>query len=117
MPFTGIPDSKWAWSETEKKQRKVAPNGWQQFYLHWRSKDFKFDDKPDHQFPYVLQLGVNSDGDSLLPFHKGDTFKGQILVTKSYEKMFYHLWRLRRRDKGNTRGAVITGQPGVGAFL
>ena len=85
--------------------------------MHWRNKDFKFDDKPDDQFPYVLQLGVNSDGDSLLPFRSGDTFRGQILVTKSYEKMFYRLLRLRRNDEGKTKGAVITGQPGVGAFL
>jgi len=64
----------------------------------------------------VLDLGVNSDGNSLLSFHE-DTFKGQILVTKSYENMFYRLLRLRKVDKGNAKGAVITGQPGVGASL
>jgi len=92
---------------------------WQQFYERWRDgpKDFKFDDKPDDRFPYVLDLGVDPEGNSLLPFHDGDTSGNRILVTKSYENMFYRLLSLRQEDKGNARGAVITGQPGVGASL
>jgi len=65
----------------------------------------------------MLELGVNPKGNPLLPFHGGDTFKNRILVTKSYENMFYRLLRLREEDKGDAKGAVITGQPGVGASL
>ena len=66
---------------------------WQQFYERWCDgpKGFKFDDKLDDQFPRLLDLGVDPEGNSLLPFHDGDTTENRILVTKSCEKMFYRL--------------------------
>ena len=65
----------------------------------------------------MLDLGVDPKGNSPLPFHDGDTSGNRILVTKSYETVFYCLLSLRQEDKGNTRGAVITGQPGVSVSL
>ena len=99
----------------EKKEWKVTTGAWQQFYERWR--DSSVGSKFDNQFPYTLELGVDLEGNSLLPFHDGETSKNRILVTKSYEDMFYRLLRLRKKDMGQARGAVITGQPGVGAPL
>ena len=65
----------------------------------------------------MLKLGVDPEGDSLPPFHDGDTSENRILVTKSYDNMFYRLLWLRQRDKRDTKGAVVTGQPGVGASI
>ena len=89
---------------------------WQQFYKRWR--DSSVGSKFDDQFPYTLELGVDPEGNSLPPLHDGDTSKNRILVTKSYEDMFYRLLRLRNKNNiANTGGAVITGQPGVGTSL
>jgi len=88
---------------------------WQQFYERWRdsSTSSEFHDK----FPYVLKLGMDPEGNSPLPFHNEDTSENRILVTKSYNDMFYRLLRLREDDLGKSKGAVITGQPGIGASL
>jgi len=48
-----------------------------------------------------------------IPYQSGS----QILVTESYERMFHHLLLLRRDDEGSRKGAVITGQPGIGTPL
>jgi len=88
---------------------------WQKFYEHWRdsSTSLKLLDK----FPYVLELGVDQNGRTLLPFHGGDTSGNRILVTESYNNIFHRLLDLRQRDKGKNRGAVLTGQPGTGVSL
>ena len=85
-----------------------------QFYEHWHRSD------ANSSFlgtlPYKLSLGVDSNKKCLLPFHRNDS-GDQILVTRSYNTMFHRLLRLRGADTGTTRGAVITGQPGIGMCL
>ena len=63
-------------------------------------------------FPYKLSLGVSKGDKSLLP----DISVNEIVVTEPYNKAFYRLLRLRNNDIGATKGAVLTGQPGIGAF-
>jgi len=88
---------------------------YQQFYKHW--SDISASSKFLNKFPYKLSLGVDSDGVSLLPFRSGRTLGNQILVIEAYEKIFDRLMVLRKKDKGTTTGAVLTGQPGTGASL
>ena len=87
--------------------------GYQKFYEKWddESSSFKF----GKEFPYELSLGTDKYGRSLLPFRNGSISGDKILVTKSYYDMFQRLLRLRNEDSG--RGAVITGQPGIGGSL
>jgi len=93
----------------------VVTDRFQQFYEHWRDRSTATDFLS--AFPYKLSLGVDSDGTSLLPFRPDGTSGGQILVTRSYDVMLRRLLRLRREDNGAAKGAVLTGQPGVGASL
>lgn len=88
--------------------------GWpQRFNQHWR--DNSGDPKFHHNFPYLLPLAIDADeGHPSLFFLPIDTRK-QIVVTKSYEATFQHLMFLRVRDFGSHKGAVVTGQPGIGA--
>jgi hypothetical protein len=88
---------------------------YQQFYEHWR--DSSTGSNFLNTFPYKLSLGVDPDDASLLPFREGATAGNQILVTKSYDYMFHLLLELRKNDEGDTKGAVLTGQPGTGASL
>ncbi|EIM89619.1 uncharacterized protein STEHIDRAFT_108317 [Stereum hirsutum FP-91666 SS1] len=99
--------SNWTWS---KKSKWEAEEGeYQQFYDHWRDRIF-----PTSQtFPYVLHLGVDDDGEPLLPFHGKDTTGNRILVTKSYDDMFHRILRFRATGERH-HGVVITGQPGSG---
>ena len=85
------------------------------FNQNWRnrSKSSKFLDK----FPYLLPLGVNQDNNSYRPYLLPIETRKEILVTESYEKMFHRLMLLRTQDFGGQRGAVITGQPGIGAYI
>jgi hypothetical protein len=88
-------------------------DGYQQFYEYWRkdSTSSRF----LHEFPYKLSLRAANA--SSLPFRlASSTFGDQILVTKAYDGMFHHLLRLRQAG-GDSRGAVLTGQPGIGAPL
>jgi len=39
----------------------------------------------------------------------------QILITKAYDNMFHRLLALRMKDRSHMKGAVVTGQTGVGA--
>ena len=96
-------------------------DGYQKFYEHWdkRSSHSKF---RKNKFPYELSLGAHkpsrgakSKGVPLLPFRNDGMSGDKILVTKSYDHMFRHLLRLRNEYHG--RGAVITGQPGIGGSL
>ena len=86
---------------------------YQKFYERWdkRSKRSKFRNK----FPYKLSLGTNSKGEPLLPFRNDGMSGDKILVTKSYDRMLYRLLDIRKKRWG--RGAVITGQPGIGGSL
>ncbi len=90
-------------------------DNYQQFCDHWRdrSSGSNFLD----QFPYKLSLGVDGLGASLLPFGAGSTSENRILVTKSYDTMYHRLLLLRQDDEGDAKGAVLTGQPGIGASL
>ena len=83
--------------------------GHQRFYEHWcdSSAGSKFCDT----FPYVLSLG---EPDAFVPFGFAATPGNQIVVTKSYDDMFHPLLRLRNDDEGDSRGAVLTGQSGIG---
>jgi hypothetical protein len=65
-------------------------------------------------FPYKLPLGADTDNISPLPFLPNSVCGNQILVTRAYDDMFHRLLRLRMNDKGDTKGAVLTGQPGIG---
>jgi hypothetical protein len=87
-------------------------DGDQQFYEHWResSSSSKF----SNTFPYKLSLRMDSRGRSLMPFSPNTTSGDQILVTKSYDDMFHRLLLLRNGDVGADRGAVLTGQSGIG---
>ena len=85
----------------------------QKFYDHWYTCS---GDNLINAFPYLLSLGVNEHGASLLPFRPISTSRNQIVVTKSYDDMLHRLLHLRMKDTGDVRGAVITGQPGVGAY-
>jgi hypothetical protein len=59
---------------------------WQKFYRHWR--DSSIGSKFLNTFPYILELGVVPEDESLLHFHPGGTSKNQIVVTESYDDMF-----------------------------
>ena len=87
-------------------------DGNQQFYEHWRdcSTRPKFSDK----FPNTLSLGMNSIGAPLMPFSPNHTSGAQILITKAYDDTFHRLLLLRNDDVGTNRGAVLTGQSGIG---
>ena len=87
----------------------------QKFYDHWYT-DSSGDDFIN-AFPYLLSLGVNEDGASLLPFKSTSTSRNQIVVTKSYDDMLHRLLHLRMGDTGDVQGVVLTGQPGVGAYV
>ena len=100
--------------EEETGGEGMADN-YQKFYDCCRNSSTS--PNPSNNFPYTISLGTNLAGRELLPFHSGDTLKGQVLVTKSYDELFHHILGFRRIDMGRTSGVVITGQPGTGAPL
>ena len=116
-----LPDINWVWSDTAKGKWEALTDKYhpfykyQQFYDRWRdrSSGSNFLD----QFPYKLSLGVDELGASLLPFGAGSTWENRILVTRSYDDMYHRLLLLRQNDEGDAKGAVLTGQPGIGASL
>ena len=112
-----LPDSNWAWPVKAKELWKLEKETkeWQEFYDHWRNSPTG--PLSSEEFPYVLDLGVDSQGTPLLPFYSHRTTGNRILVTKSYNDMLHRLLRLRKRDRGNRKGVVLTGQPGTGASL
>jgi len=86
----------------------------QEFYTNWRSESIE----QSNDFPYVLRLGMNDRGEDLLRFHPEDTADSDIVVTKAYEDMYNRILNLREgTSESNTRGVLLTGQPGVGASL
>jgi hypothetical protein len=96
-----------------KNQWNLATGEWQEFYKLWRNSSTRpaFPNK----VPEILNLGLSSKGEPLLDYHPKGTVGSRILITKSYEDMFHRLLYLRQRDKGDSTGAVLTGQPGTGA--
>ena len=90
--------------------------GCQKFYKHWRggSNESEFHRS---EFPYPLSLGTDGSDGQFLPIPIPTKPGSPILVTESYEKMFHHLLLLREGDSGDSKGAVIIGQPGIGASL
>ncbi len=94
-----LPDNEWTWSDTDKGKWDVNIDEYQQFYGLWR--DGSAGPNFLSLFPYKLSLGVDGKGAS------------RILITKSYDDMYHRLMHLRQNDKGNAKGAVLTGQPAV----
>ena len=50
----------------------------------------------------MLELGVCSDDNSLLPFHPDDTSENQTLVTKPHNHVFYRVLRLHKNGGGGS---------------
>ena len=107
-------DNEWSWLDPDREYWELAENRYQKFYKTWRDKPSKSDFP--NAYPYDLSLGTDEDG-PLLPFRSTNTLGDRILVTKAYDDVFHRILRLRAKDLGGSRGAVITGQPGVGASL
>ena len=94
------------WKRNDTSVWKVAMKHWQDFKVKWygttqcaslvdpKSTPLSLDPLP----PYV---------DGALP---------SILVRKSYVTMFDHVWAQAMSSEG-TIGAIIIGQPGIGAYL
>ena len=87
---------------------------WKEFYRHWR--DSSASSRFLIEFPYVLELGMSSQGLPLLPFHAAETSENRILVIKPCNNMYNRLLQLRQVDSGTNRGVVLTGQPGTGLY-
>ena len=86
----------------------------QLFYEKWRSEPFEQPQK----FPYIMGFGTNSDGQSLLQFRSEETANGEIVITKAYEDMYNRILNIREGNpESDTRGVVLTGQPGIGASI
>jgi len=103
------PDSaEWRWPEESKKQWVEVTDESDEyvaFYNRWYpSTRPKFPTK----LPYKLSLELPTQSTT-----------GTILVTEAYDNMYRRLLRLRETDRVETRvkGAVVTGQPGIGAPL
>jgi len=112
VTITPYPDtSKWDWpEESQKEWREVVGEGegYVAFCNRWYDPAAR--SNFHNKFPYELSLGM---GWAISPAGK------PILVTEAYDKMFHRLLRLREDDRvGRTvKGAVVTGQPGIGAPL
>ena len=101
----------WSWSEDSQEEwQKVTTaenEEYVTFYKLWRNPATR--PTFDKEFPYELWIRA---GPTLSPAGK------PILITEAYDKMFRRLLRLRKEDLGGeVKGAVITGQPGIGAPL
>jgi hypothetical protein len=96
------------------------------FYMHWLGQSTESAEPTGSTelaksifcstFPYKLSLGAGPDGRSRPPFAPA-VLGNEILVTEAYDKTFHRLLRLRMHDKGHDKGAVLTGQPGIGTSL
>lgn len=93
----------WAWGKENKKSwHKVdSHESIRLFYNHWRGTPFT----EKESYPYSLSLG---------DFAFYPELGSDILVTEAYDTMFHRLLDIRIAHTG-CRGAVITGQPGIGA--
>ena len=108
--LTLLPDSNWDWPKVDIDEWKVVDknDGFRKLYNHWRTSSHTF--SSSGPFPYKLQLGSEP------PLHPYSISDGQIVVTKSYDEMYYRLLALRE-NRGPGSGAVITGQPGIGTSI
>ena len=100
----------WRWSERSKKQWKEIDEDdeYVAFYKLWSDPTTR--PKFRKEFPYPLSIG---EGPTISPAGK------PILITEAYDKMFRRLLGLREEDlkSKSVKGAVITGQPGIGVPL
>lgn len=106
------PDStKWAWADYDRE-------GWNSLAYHhplhrflhlWRGRTFP----AEIEFPYELDLGLDDVGEPLLSFNSTETLGGNLLVRQAY-RILYERIVLNRDEKG---AVVITGQPGIGAYV
>ena len=105
-------ETDWKWPHRDKATWWELTDEPREFYDHWRNgaSVARFSDK----FPYELPLQL---GPFTAPFGITRTDNGTILIVKSYEDIFHRLLFLRQEDEGDSRGVVITGQPGTGESL
>ena len=104
--------SEWRWPQGKRNEwRKILESDddeYLDFYNYWSRPDAR--SKFRNKFPYPLWLGEDL---TISPAGK------PILVTEAYDNMVRRLSYLREEDRmgGRIKGAVITGQPGIGASL
>ncbi|KAI0748628.1 hypothetical protein C8Q80DRAFT_1271009 [Daedaleopsis nitida] len=106
---TGRDDSAgWTWTDFDKHEWTQLPDDhqYQGFFNHWHGRPFPV----ESVLPYELDLGTDEHGDPLLPFRPYDTSRGAIVARKIYSLLYERILLCRPWK----RGAVITGQPGVG---
>ena len=116
-----LPDPKWTWSDRHKAKWEEEIddiNSYQKFYEHWYKSPtdpnpldtFPYDSTFLEKCPYELSLPP-------LPFRSTGEPGQRILITKTHEEMFRSLLYLRQKGKGRQRGAVLTGEHGIGVSL
>ena len=81
----------------------------QEFYDYWYNSSHTLDPKTP---PYKQSLGGPK---ARLPVHPLGVSGNELVITESYNKMYYRLLYLRKTGTPGS-GAVITGQPGIGAY-
>ena len=99
LPPIFVDPANWEWNDTSVW--KLAKKNWQDFKVKW------YGAPPD--------LLVNPLSLDPLPSNVHDALP-LILVRKSYVKMFDHVWAQAMSSEGAI-GAIVTGQPGIGAYL
>jgi len=108
----GFPDSAdWDWPDEDQKEWRKFTKKTEEyvaFYDLWYDPTTRPKFRKD--FPYPLSVGK---GPTISPAGK------PILITEAYDKMFHRLLDLRKKnlEGRKVKGAVITGQPGIGAPL
>lgn len=109
--ITPLPGHNWTWTRKDRKEWKQVDTNdqHQKFYDYWRRSPYIF--SSTQQFPYRLSLGGPGITPPIQPF---DTSGSEIVVTEPYHKMYFRLLYLRQTRKVGS-GAVLTGQPGIGA--
>ena len=95
----------WEWNDTSSVW-KLATKNWQDFKAKWYGAPQCASLVDPKSTPLSL--------DPLPPYVDGAP--PSILVRKSYVTMFDHVWARAMSSEGEV-GAIITGQPGIGAYL
>jgi len=102
----------WTWLKEYRRQWMAEPEYFLKFYAHWR--DRSHGSAILDVFPYALSHGL--DLGEVAPFARNAAPIRQILVTEAYNNMFHRLLSHRlSSDTGESKGAVLLGQPGIGA--
>jgi len=110
VTITPYPDtSEWSWPKESQKQWEELTGEDEEYVVfsqYWRNPASRSNFR--NKFPYQLPLGVASTTSPT----------GTILVTEGYDKMYRQLLDLRKDDRLGppARGAVVAGQPGIGAL-